>query len=110
MTGLINNPEVGGISGLVQSFKEKGLSEVVGSWISTGKNLPITADQIQSVLGNEKVQQIAGKLGIPMDQVSSGLAQLLPQVIDKLTPDGKLPTTDTLMQGLNTLRGSLPKF
>lgn len=80
-----------GLGGLLQSFQEKGLGNTVASWVGKGENLPISADQIQSVLGHETVQNLAAKLGISGDQISSMLAQYLPDVVDKLTPDGTLP-------------------
>ena len=85
---LKNQP--GGLSGLVQTFQEKGLGGIVNSWVGTGQNLPISAEQIQGALGSEKVKQLAAKAGISPDVASSKLAELLPTVVDKLTPDGKI--------------------
>lgn len=102
---MVNNPQSGGLSGLVQSFRDGGLGDVVNSWISTGKNLPISADQIQNVLGGDQIKNLASKLGISTDQVSGQLAGLLPQVIDKLTPDGALPQGDLLAKGMELLKG-----
>jgi len=104
VTGLINNPAVGGIPGLIEKFKGKGLGDIMASWISTGKNLPISADQIKQVLGSDTVKQIAAKLGISSEDMSKHLAELLPQVIDKLTPNGKLPETGQLGEALNMLK------
>ena len=105
---LVNNPQTGGLSGLVESFQKGGLKEAVNSWVSTGRNIPISAEQIQSVLGNEKIQKLAGKLGISTDQVSAQLAEVLPQVIDKLTPNGKLPeSSELLAKGMELLKGKL---
>lgn len=101
---LINNPATGGVAGLVEAFKSKGLDEVVSSWISTGKNLPISPEQIKQALGSEKIQQIAEKAGISKDAVSQQLSQLLPQLIDKLTPNGKLPEAGKLGEALNILK------
>ncbi len=81
----------GGLSGLVQMLREKGLGDTVNSWISREHNQPVTAAQIDSALGNEKVQELAAKLGVPTATISTGLASVLPQVIDKLTPNGTLP-------------------
>jgi uncharacterized protein YidB (DUF937 family) len=81
----------GGLNGLLQSFQDKGLGDTISSWIGTGENLPISSDQIQSVLGNETIQNLASKFGISSDQISSLLAQHLPGAVDKLTPDGTLP-------------------
>lgn len=103
---LVNNPQTGGISGILQSFEAGGLGEVVKSWVSTGQNLPITADQIQSVIGSEQIQNIANRLGVDPAQASAQIAEYLPQVIDKLTPNGTLPEGgDLLAQGMNLLKG-----
>ena len=102
---LVNNPQTGGLAGLVQSMKDGGLAHVVNSWISSGQNLPISAAQIQSVLGSEQIKNLAGRLGLSTDQVSSQLAGLLPQVIDKLTPNGTLPQSDLLSKGMDLLKG-----
>ncbi|HYA19135.1 MAG TPA: YidB family protein [Burkholderiales bacterium] len=105
---LVNNPQTGGLPGLVESFRKGGLTEAVNSWVSTGGNIPITAEQIQSVLGNEKIQKLAGKLGISTDQLSVQLAETLPQVIDKLTPNGKIPESGELLaKGMELLKGKL---
>ncbi len=105
---LINNPQTGGLAGLVQSFQQGGLGEIVNSWVSTGQNLPISAEQIQSVLGATAVQDIAARLGVGEQQVSGSLAELLPQIIDQLTPSGQLPQGGDLMaQGLALLKGKL---
>jgi uncharacterized protein YidB (DUF937 family) len=87
--GLINN-HPGGLAGLVQSFQQHGLADAVNSWVGTGANLPVSSDQIQKVLGNEQVQLLASKLGISTSEVSSHLTQLLPAVIDHLTPTGQI--------------------
>jgi uncharacterized protein YidB (DUF937 family) len=100
---MINN-HPGGLPGLVQSFHQNGLGGLVNSWISTGQNQPISGDQVQSVLGNEQVQQIAAKLGISPDAAKSKLAEFLPMIVDKLTPNGQVPQQSNLMEmGMNFL-------
>ncbi|MEO8838432.1 MAG: YidB family protein [Herbaspirillum sp.] len=103
--GLINNPQSGGIQGLMDSFKNQGVGGLLASWIGNGENQPISAEQIQSVLGSEKVQAIADKLGISTADASAKLAGLLPQVIDKLTPNGQVPEGGLLEQGMSLLKG-----
>lgn len=103
VTGLINNPNGGGLAGLLQQFKDGGLGHLADSWVGTGKNLPISAEQIQSVLGSEQVRQMAAKVGIAPETLSGQLAQLLPQVVDKATPDGTVPDQGTVQQGLGGL-------
>ena len=106
-TGLLQmiNNQPGGVAGLVQSFHEKGLGEVASSWVGNGQNLPISADQIQQVLGSEQVKQLAAKAGISPDVAGSSLAQLLPTLIDKLTPNGQVQQHSNLMEmGMSVLQ------
>lgn len=88
---MLTGKESGGMAGLVQSFKEKGFGDVISSWIGTGENLPISADQIQQVMGSDVVQNLAAKFGIPAEELSGKLAEFLPGAIDKMTPNGTLP-------------------
>lgn len=85
---LVNDPDNGGLGGLVQQFRDKGLGEVIDSWIGPGGNHPITAEQVQQVIGQDRLNQIASKFGMSADDVSAKMAELLPSVVDKLTPDG----------------------
>jgi len=95
------------IRGFVETFKSKGLSDIMSSWVSTGQNLPISGNQIQEVLGNGLIEQFAKKLGSSGEEVSGGLASLLPEIIDKLTPNGSLPESDALLQQLSSLKKNL---
>ena len=101
---LINNPATGGLAGLVDAFKNKGLGDIMSSWIGTGGNKPISPAQIMQALGSDKIQQIAEKVGISKDSASQHLSELLPQLIDKLTPNGKLPEADKLGEALSMLK------
>ena len=103
---LVNNPATGGLTGLVQAFHDHGLGGVVSSWIGTGPNEPITADQISKVLGPERIQLMATKLGIPAETVSTQLATALPALVNHLTPTGAMPSTGSLQQALEGLRGT----
>ncbi len=80
-----------GLAALVSKFQQGGLGEIVGSWVSTGKNLPISTDQLSSVLGQDTVAGLAQKAGMGQGDLLGQLTQLLPQVVDKLTPNGQLP-------------------
>jgi uncharacterized protein YidB (DUF937 family) len=101
------NSQPGGLSGLLQQFHDKGLGGLVTSWVSTGQNLPISADQIQHVLGSEQVKELAAKAGISPDAAGSHLAEFLPMLIDKLTPNGQVQqgTSSLLQSGLSMLQG-----
>src|SRR6185437_6366698 len=103
------NSQPGGLSGLVQRFREKGLGELVNSWVSTGQNLPVSSDQIRHVLGNDQVEQLATKAGISSDLASSKLAELLPKIVDKLTPDGQIPQQSSVLQSGMDLLESFKK-
>lgn len=94
----------GGLSGLVDKFKESGFADTVSSWVGTGENKAISGSAIQQVLGNEKLQALADKLGISMDQVASKVSEYLPQIVDKLTPDGKVPEGGALEKGMSMLK------
>jgi uncharacterized protein YidB (DUF937 family) len=84
------------------------MGDIVKSWVSTGQNLPISAEQIQSVLGNEQLQSLAAQAGLDTGQLSGQLAQLLPQVVDRLTPDGTVPEgSDLMSRGMELLKGKL---
>ncbi len=103
--GLLNNPQSGGLSGLLEKFKASGLGDQAASWVGTGENAPVSGDQMQTALGGDFINQIASKLGVDASQASGGLAQLLPTLIDKLTPNGAVPADgDKLAQGLAGLR------
>ena len=95
----------GGLNGLISQFSSNGLGDIIGSWVGTGKNLPISGEQIQSVLGNDTVKNLASKIGMDSGALTTQLSNLLPNVVDKLTPDGKVPEGDMLSQGMNMLGG-----
>ena len=95
----------GGLNGLVSQFTSKGLGDVVSSWVGTGENLPVSPDQIQNVLGSDKINSIASKLGIDPSAVTSQLSNLLPQVVDKLTPEGKVPEGDLMSNMMGKIGG-----
>lgn len=99
----------GGVEGLVKQFQAGGLDDVVKSWVGNGQNLPVTAEQIQKVLGNEKVAAIARQLGVDPQQAAAQVAQVLPGLVDKLTPNGQIPQggADLLAQGAGLLKGFL---
>jgi len=107
IAGMLSDKQSGGLAGLVQNFQKNGLGDEVSSWIGTGKNLPISADQIQRVFGNQQLSQLAQRVGIEPEKVTTTLASVLPGLVDKLTPNGKLPNEDMLQQGLNLLKGKL---
>ena len=95
-----------GLGQLVEQFQQGGLGDVMGSWISTGQNLPISADQLGQVLGNEKIAGMASQLGVNPGDLLGQLSQMLPQVVDQLTPNGQIPQQADL-GGLGSMLGGL---
>ena len=95
----------GGLPGIISKFQNGGMAAQAGSWVSTGENVPITGNQLQEILGSGSIGQIAQQLGLSHGDASSGLAQVLPQIIDKLTPSGQVPAdhSDVLAQALSAL-------
>jgi uncharacterized protein YidB (DUF937 family) len=91
--GLLSNAltQAGGLQGILAKLQAGGLGTQVNSWVGTGANLPISAEQIQAALGDQHVQQIAASLGIPTDKVLAFLSQHLPAAVDHATPNGTLP-------------------
>ena len=95
----------GGIGGVLDKFKEGGLGDVAASWVGKGENMPISADQISSVLGGGAIAEMAAKFGISPEVLSTQIAQHLPTVIDKMTPNGAVePDSGNL---LSTVLGML---
>lgn len=97
-----NHP--GGVSGLVESFKQQGLGGLVSSWIGTGQNQPVSGDQLEAVLGSSQVAALAAKIGVSPDQAKAALSQILPQVIDRLSPQGQLPQGNMLDAAIGMLK------
>ena len=93
LSEVMGNGGRGGLNAVVAKLQQAGLSDQVKSWLGNGENLPITAEQLQQVLGNDTVRQLAAKYNIPVDQISQILAQQLPKAVDHASPDGKLPHT-----------------
>jgi uncharacterized protein YidB (DUF937 family) len=100
---MVNDPNSSGLRRPALESRKAGRHR--DSWVSTGKNLPISADQIQQALGSGQLGAIAEKLGMSQGDASAKLAELLPDVVDKLTPNGQIPDAG----GLGDLLGSLTK-
>ncbi|WP_027468386.1 YidB family protein [Deefgea rivuli] len=107
LAGLLE--QQGGVSGLLEKFQQGGLGEVAQSWVSTGQNLPISAEQIQSVLGSDMVASIAEKFGVDPQAAAGQISTLLPQLIDGLTPNGEVEggSPDLMGAAMGLLKGKL---
>jgi uncharacterized protein YidB (DUF937 family) len=98
----------GGIEGVLDKFRQGGYADQADSWQSTGQNMPISGNALQEVLGSGSIGQIAQQLGLSHGEAAGGLAQMLPQLIDKFTPDGEVPDNqnDLVAQALALLTKS----
>ena len=91
---MLSGPgQSGGLGALINQFQQAGYGQQMDSWISTGQNLPISPDQLMQALGQGRLQQMAASNGMDMGQLSGGLSDLLPQLIDRLTPKGQVPAS-----------------
>jgi uncharacterized protein YidB (DUF937 family) len=95
----------GGLAGLVQQFTDAGLGREASSWVSTGQNLPISAEQISQVLGQGNVRSLGENFNLSSESAAAGLASLLPALIDHLTPKGQVDSETPLTASLSRLRG-----
>jgi uncharacterized protein YidB (DUF937 family) len=98
MEMLQNHP--GGAAGLADQFNAGGLGHLVQSWAGSGENHPVSADQIQSVLGEEHIAAVASKLGVDPQTASATIAQYLPQVMSAISQNGQLPGAGTDLSSL----------
>ena len=89
---LGNDGEHGGLQGLMEKFQQGGLGDVVSSWVGKGENLPITGEQLSSVLGSDAVQNLASQFGVNPTELAGKLSSVLPGLVAHLTPDGQVPT------------------
>jgi len=105
-TSLIANHSSGqGLGGLLQQFESAGLGHLVQSWVGTGQNLPVSAEQIQQVLGNQFVQQFAQQHGIDLTTASATIARVLPELVNHVTPNGQVPVQGQVQSILASLLG-----
>jgi uncharacterized protein YidB (DUF937 family) len=86
----------GGLQKLMQNAQANGLTSEADSWVGTGENQQVSADQMKSVVGHDAVQQVAQQAGISEDEAAGVLAHVVPQVVNGLTPNGQLPSNDDL--------------
>jgi uncharacterized protein YidB (DUF937 family) len=93
MVSVVNSilEQHGGVQGVVNEFEKNGLGATVRSWVGTGPNQPISADEVHKALGPDLLQQLSEKSGLSVQELTQKLSHVLPQAVDKLTPDGAIP-------------------
>ena len=89
---------LGGLGGLLDKFQKGGLGDVINSWIGPGQNKPVSPGQLGPALGPDILKTLAQRSGLPEDELIGQLSKVLPGLVDKLTPQGRLPTSAELSQ------------
>jgi uncharacterized protein YidB (DUF937 family) len=89
---------LGGLGGLLNKLQQGGLGNVANSWVGSGQNQPVSPGQLGSALGPSIIKMLAQKSGLSEEEMTKQLSQVLPGVVDKLTPSGRLPTAAELSQ------------
>src|SRR5262249_26587954 len=108
VVSMLSDPRSGGLDGLLRQFNQSGLGDVVSSWVGTGQNQPISPDALTRALGHDRLAQISPQANVPPAQAPSLLAALLPVLIDRLTPQGRVPEQSQVSQtGADLLRSLL---
>jgi len=97
MPGMISaalaKTNLGDLNGIVTQLQQGGLGDQVSSWLGSGANLPVSADQLRSALGNQQVRELAGQLGLPVDEALNMLSAHLPNLVDQASPNGQLTSS-----------------
>ena len=99
---------LGGLGDLIAKFTQHGMGDVIGSWVGPGQNAPISGDQLSSVLGSDTIGDLAAKLGLSHEEAAGQLSQVLPQVVDRLTPQGHAPAAG--LGGMDDLLAQLSQM
>jgi uncharacterized protein YidB (DUF937 family) len=97
----------GGLGDLLDQFRRSGYAEQADSWVGTGANRPVSPDVIAEVFGRDRLAQIASEAGLTEEEASAGLSQVLPEVVDRVTPEGRVPDLDALAGSVEALQRRL---
>jgi uncharacterized protein YidB (DUF937 family) len=93
----------GGLGGLLEQMRRAGMADQADSWVQRGPNLPISPDALDQIFGRGGMSEIARQAGISEDEARSGLSELLPEVVDRVTPNGNVPDMDSLASSVDEL-------
>jgi len=97
-TGAISEPDaspgelIGGLGGLLKQFQQNGFGDAINSWIGTGQNKSVAPNQVSDALGQDTIDALCQRMGLPKEQILAVLSKVLPNTVDQLTPEGRLPT------------------
>jgi uncharacterized protein YidB (DUF937 family) len=87
-----------GLGGLLSKLQQGGLGSATNSWVGSGQNQPVSPNQLGSALGPSIIKTLSAQTGLSKDELTQQLSQVLPRLVDKLTPNGRLPTAAELSQ------------
>jgi uncharacterized protein YidB (DUF937 family) len=104
---LLASQRGGGLRQLGDLLRQRGMGQRFNSWVGTGANEAVSPGEVNHLLGDESIDQLAQQTGMPREEVSSNLAELMPQIVDQLTPDGQIPDDATLEQRMPELERQL---
>jgi uncharacterized protein YidB (DUF937 family) len=90
----------GGLNDLLNQFQQNGHGDAANSWVGKGQNKAISPDDLASALGSDRIDALTAQTGMSRDELLAGLSEHLPQVVDQLTPNGRLPTEHEIMQSI----------
>lgn len=109
--GLSMLQQQGGLGGVLGKFREAGMGAQADSWVGTGQNMNISPDQLQQVFGSGALGDIAAKLGMSQEQAGSAMSQVLPELVNQLTPQGQVTpdSENSVAEGLDALARSLDR-
>lgn len=107
LRGVMGLVAGGGLNKLLSAFRDKGLGQQADSWVATGDNQEVDADQIRQVISDEQLQQIADEAGISTEEAARQVAQALPELVNHVTPDGAVPDEQTVQARLDAARAEL---
>ena len=93
----------GGLGGLLDQFRRAGFGDQTSSWVSTGQNMPLPPDAMEQTFGRSGLADLARRAGLSEEETSRGLSQLIPEVVDRVTPDGSVPDQNALLANLSAL-------
>ena len=96
----------GGLQKIIGQFESHGLADVAGSWVGKGENQSVTSDQVTQALGHDAVAQVATQTGLTHDEAAAAISQVLPAVVDQMTPDGTVPAEHEVAGALDALAKS----
>ena len=95
---------LGGLGGLIEQMQRTGHGDQARSWVGTGQNMPIQPDQLDQIFGQGGIEEIARRAGVTPQEATQGMSELLPEVVNHVTPEGEMPDGDQLTQSVDDLR------